>query len=41
MTEHVLAGLLKRRAEMDGESIRIRIRLQEIELALPRLDAAI
>ncbi len=41
MTEHVLAGLLKRRAEMDGEAIRLRVRLQEIELALPRLDAAI
>ena len=41
MTEQVLTGLLKRRAEMDGEAIRIRIRLQEIELALPRLDAAI
>lgn len=41
MTEHVLAGLMKRRAEMDGEAIRLRVRLQEIELALPRLDAAI
>ncbi len=41
MTEHVLAGLLKRRAEMDGEAIRLRVRLQEIEIALPRLDAAI
>ena len=41
MTEYVLAGLLKRRAEMDGEAIRLRIRLQEIESALPRLDAAI
>ena len=41
MTEHVLAGLLKRRAEMNGEAIRLRVRLQEIEIALPRLDAAI
>ena len=41
MTEHLLAGLLKRRAELDGEAIRLRVRIQEIELALPRLDAAI
>ncbi len=41
MTDQVLSGLLRRRAELDGEAIRLRVRLQEIELALPRLDAAI
>ena len=41
MANPVLIGLIRRRAELDGEGIRLRKRLEQITLDLTRLDAAI
>ncbi len=41
MANQVLTGLIRRRAELDGEGIRLRKRLEQITLDLARLDAAI
>ncbi len=41
MPNPVLTGLIRRRAELDGEGIRLRKRLEQITLDLSRLDAAI
>ena len=41
MPNPVLTGLIRRRAELDGEGIRLRKRLEQINLDLSRLDAAI
>ena len=41
MTEHVLSGLAKRRAEMAGEAEALRARLAQIAMDLGHLDAVI
>ncbi len=41
MTSSVLTGLVRRRAELDGEGIRLRKRLEQVDFDRARLDAAI
>ncbi len=41
VANQVLTGLIRRRAELDGEGIRLRKRLEQITLDLARLDSAI
>ena len=41
MTGYVLSGLVRRRAELDGETIHLRKRLEQIDFDRARLDAAI
>ena len=41
MTEHVLSGLTKRRAELAGEAEALRARLAQISTDLGHLDAVI
>lgn len=41
MTGHVLPGLVRRRAELDGEAIQLRKRLEQINFDRARIDAAI
>ncbi len=41
MTEHVLSGLTKRRAELAGEAETLRARLAQIAIDMGHLDAVI
>ncbi len=41
MTGYVLSGLVRRRAELDGEAIQLRKRLEQIDFDRARIDAAI